>query len=161
MGTHVFNLSSWASRKPSNLTKKTKTPNPRTPSLTRSHPFHAAAAKLRLASGSSVSARNSPPPRRPRLHSLPRPPPPYVLHELTPPTNTRHLLTRWSRRRTRSGGSTNCCARFRKRGANSQRVGPDQRAAIEEAVIRTMPNRSLSNNSHSRNAAAFVTLCLV
>jgi hypothetical protein len=50
VGTHVFNLSSWASRKPSNLTKKTKTPNPRTPSLTRSHPLHAAAAKLRLAS---------------------------------------------------------------------------------------------------------------
>ena len=54
MGTHVFNLSSWASRKPSNLTKKTKTPNPRdssiSPSLTRSHPLHAAAAKHRLAS---------------------------------------------------------------------------------------------------------------
>ena len=50
MGTHVLNLNSWASRKPSNLTKKTKTPNPRTPSLTCSHPFHAAVAKLRLAS---------------------------------------------------------------------------------------------------------------
>jgi hypothetical protein len=50
VGTHVSNLSSWASRKPSNLTKKTKTPNPRTPSLTHSHPLHAAAAKLRLAS---------------------------------------------------------------------------------------------------------------
>lgn len=42
-------------------------------------------------------------------------------------------------------------------------AGPDQRAAIEEAVVRTRPNRplSISNNLHSRNPAAFVTLCWV
>jgi hypothetical protein len=37
VGTHVFNLSSWATRKPSNLTKKTQTPNPRGTHL--SHPL--------------------------------------------------------------------------------------------------------------------------
>jgi hypothetical protein len=63
VGTHVLNLSSWASRKPSNLTKKTQTPNPRdsslSPSLTRSHPLHAAAAKHTLASRAAGPRRRS------------------------------------------------------------------------------------------------------
>ena len=116
-------------------------------------------ATARALCGSSVSARDSPPPP-PRLHSLPRPPPPYVLHELIPPyeypTPSDALVSQADTERRKH--ELLRAVQETRRGFAAE---PDQRAAIEEAVVRTMPNRPLSNNSHSRNAAAFVTLCLV
>jgi len=76
-------------------------------------------------------------------------------------TRTRQLLTLWSRRRTRSGGSTNCCARFRKRGADSRRGPTNALPSRRPSYVGGLIGRSLSNNLHSRNAAAFVTLCWV
>ncbi|KAL5663574.1 hypothetical protein ACJX0J_023682, partial [Zea mays] len=92
--------------------------------------------------GSSVSARDSPPPPpppppprpRPRLHSLPRPPPPYVLHELIPPyeypTPSDALASQADTERRKHE-----LLRAVQETRRGFAAGPDQRAAIEEAVV--------------------------
>jgi hypothetical protein len=75
--------------------------------------------------GAPASAGLSPPRPQPRLRSPF--PPPYVHSTPRPcelkPQPTPHALTLWSRRRTWSGGSTSCCARCRRHGADLRR-GP-------------------------------------
>lgn len=75
-------------------------------------------------------------------------------------SKTRHLLMLWSRRRTRSGGSTSCCARFRKRGADSRRGPTNALPSRRPSYVRGLIGRRLTNCTLA-TAAAFVTLCWV
>jgi hypothetical protein len=85
VGTHVFNLSSRASRKPSNLTKKTQTPNPRGTRL--SHPLSHAEIPSTPPPPNTYSqatpperqTRAAPPPPRALLHRA------YRAHSSTTP----------------------------------------------------------------------------
>jgi hypothetical protein len=77
--------------------------------------------------------------------------PTTVRTQRAPPllTRTRHLLTLWSCRRTRSGGSTSCCARFRKRGADSRRGPTNALPSRRPSYVRVLIGRCLTICTHA------------
>jgi hypothetical protein len=120
-------------------TTPSQAPSPPCASRHRSRPLRELRLCQRLATAAAATAPLASSPttsvRTPRAHPL--------------PTNTRHLLTRWSRRRTRSGGSTNCCARFRKRGADSQRGPTNALPSRRPSYVRCLIGRCLTIRTHA------------